>query len=488
MHAVQGADFEQAGQSATTGAEQSATDDERMRHVAELVARIDRLPACWSTWAPAFVVSTAAIFEIYDLYQTAYVPPGLIRSGIFSRTGVGLFGLSDQALFAASTFLGLFVGATCFSSTADRLGRRTIFLYALLGYSAGTALVALQSTALGVDVFRFLAGIGLGVSLVTVDAFLVELTPAHMRGRVFAILHVVMYLAVPTVAFLAWWLIPLDPLGIAGWRWVVLFGCTGALLCWWLQRLLPESPRWLALQGRGDEAERTVAAMEARVTQEIGRTLPPPGPAHAESRGAATFRDIWLPPYTGRTIMLIVFNFFQTIGFFGFTNWLPALLSAQGHGFTNSLFYSFCIAWAYPITPIIWGFTVAERFERKWLIVAAALGVACAGPLFAIAADPALVVTLGIVITGFSTLLSLAYHPYQAELFPTEVRARAVGFVYSFSRLSTALTSFLVAFFLNNYGTIGVFALISFSMLMVMLSIGVFGPPTRGRSLEEISS
>jgi putative MFS transporter len=104
-----------------------------------------------------------------------------------------------------------------------------------------------------------------------------------------------------------------------------------------------------------------------------------------------------------------------------------------------------------------------------------------------VVSEPALLVTFGILITAFTILLSLSYHPYQAELYPTQLRARAVGFVSSFSRISTALTSFLVAFFLQNFGTAGVFGLISASMLIVVLSIGIFGPPTRGLALEDIS-
>src|SRR5271165_3061990 len=79
------------------------------------------------------------------------------------------------------------------------------------------------------------------------------------------------------------------------------------------------------------------------------------------------------------------------------------------------------------------------------------------------------------------------YHAYQAELFPARIRARAVGFVYSFSRVSTVFTSFMIAFFLQNFGTSGVFAFIAFAMVVVMISIGVFGPRTNNLALEEIS-
>ena len=96
-------------------------------------------------------------------------------------------------------------------------------------------------------------------------------------------------------------------------------------------------------------------------------------------------------------------------------------------------------------------------------------------------------VILGSLITTTNNLLSVAYHAYQAELFPTRIRARAVGFVYSFSRVSTVFTSFMIAFFLQNFGTSGVFAFIAFAMVVVMISIGVFGPRTNNLALEEIS-
>ncbi|MBV9813136.1 MAG: MFS transporter, partial [Acetobacteraceae bacterium] len=76
---------------------------------------------------------------------------------------------------------------------------------------------------------------------------------------------------------------------------------------------------------------------------------------------------------------------------------------------------------------------------------------------------------------------------YQTELFPTRIRARAVGFTYSFSRISTVFASFIIAFFLSQAGTPGVFGLIAFAMLMVVLSIGIFGPRTLQRELEQIS-
>jgi putative MFS transporter len=158
----------------------------------------------------------------------------------------------------------------------------------------------------------------------------------------------------------------------------------------------------------------------------------------------------------------------------------------MGSTVTSSLRYSAIIAMVYPLGPLLC-MGIADKFERKWQIVSAAIGTATFGLLFARHTGSAWLISFGILITLSNNLLSYSYHAYQAELFPTRIRARAVGFVYSWSRLSTIFTSFMIAFFLQKLGTPGVFAFIAASMLMVILSIGIFGDRTKGLSLEEIS-
>src|SRR5579871_1456420 len=133
---------------------------------AAITARLDRLPSSPYLWRLLVLLSLGAFFEIYDLFFTAYVTPGLIRSGIFNGDNKGLFGLSDQASFASVTFAGLFFGTILLGSVADRYGRRVIFTYALLFYAAATAVMATQDTRFGVLLWRFIAGVGVGVELV----------------------------------------------------------------------------------------------------------------------------------------------------------------------------------------------------------------------------------------------------------------------------------------------------------------------------------
>ena len=99
----------------------------------------------------------------------------------------------------------------------------------------------------------------------------------------------------------------------------------------------------------------------------------------------------------------------------------------------------------------------------------------------------ALIIVLGILIQISNTISSYSFHVYQAEIYPTRIRARAVGFVYSWSRFSTIFVGFIIAFFLRNFGTTGVFLFIASAMAVVVGVVALFGPRTTGRRLEEIS-
>jgi putative MFS transporter len=474
-----------------------AASHDEARHRALLIRiRLERLPATRYIWSLVLLLSLGGWFEYYDLFFTAYVGPGLVRSGLFTSTAAAFFGFNGLASFVAATFAGLLVGTLLFGFAADRFGRRLIFTSSLLWYTAATVVMAFQHTAQGIVLWRMIAGVGIGVELVTIDTYVTELMPRALRGRAIALSQIVGFTALPAVALLSWWLVPQKPFGLDGWRWVVLAGSVGAIFVWFIRRGLPESPRWLMARGKFNEAERVAAAMEAHVRGDIEREeadesrKPRATPAAlfasrpAETRGSLL--ELAHPPYRKRTLMLMVFNFFQTIGYYGFASWVPTLLIATGITTTSSLQYSFLIALSAPLGPLL-AYRVADRIERKWQIVSTATCIAIFGVCFARQRDPIWLITCGVLLTCANNCMSIAFHAYQAELFPTRIRAQAVGFVYSWSRLSAIFTSFLIAFFLRHYGTRGVFAFIAAAMAVVVLAIGIFGPRTRGLALEDIS-
>ena len=451
----------------------------------EISRRLESLPASSHLWRLVILLSLGGCFEIYDLFLTGYIAPGLARSKLLTATTDAFFGFSGIGAFVAATFAGLFVGTFFLGFLADRFGRRAIFTWALLAYSAASVIMAFQSSSEGVLLWRFLAGIGIGVEIITIDAYITELVPSWMRGRAFAVNQAVMFIAVPIVAFLAWWLVPLSPAGLDGWRWVVLIGAAASMVIWIVRLYLPESPLWLARHGRGAEAMAVVRALEA-ATGASGKPEAINEGRASEAVPVISFGDLFKPPYFSLVAMFMVFNLCQAFGFYGFANWVPTLLVEKGITITKSLEYAFIVAFAYPIAPLL-AASFADKLERKWIICGACAAIIVFGIAFSQLTAPALLIGCGVLLTAANMTMSYAYHAYQTEVFPTAVRARAAGLVYSMSRLSAMFSGFIVAYMLKQAGVGGVFGLITTAMIIVIVTLAVFGPERAGQAARRLA-
>src|SRR6202051_1687026 len=448
----------------------------------EISRRLESLPASSYLWRLVILLSLGGWFEVYDLFFTGYIAPGLTPSGLLTTTTQAFFGFSGIGAFVAATFAGLFVGTFALGFLADRFGRRSIFTFALLGYTAASAAMACQTTSEGVLLWRFIAGIGIGVEIITIDAYITELVPSWMRGRAFAVNQAVMFVAVPIVAALAWWLVPLSPYGIEGWRWVVLIGAAASMIIWILRLCVPESPLWLARHGRAEEAVKILRTLEAKASTGDARPEKREAPP-ARATAKVGYADLFRPPYLSLVVLFMVVNFCQAFGFYGFANWVPTLLVEKGITVTRSLQYSFIVAFAYPIAPLL-AASFADRLERKWIICGACAAIIVFGIAFSQLTAPALLILSGVMLTAANMTMSYAYHAYQTEVFPTSIRARASGLVYSMSRISATFSGFIVAYVLREGGVSGVFGLITSAMIVVIVVIAAFGPDVRGKPLD----
>lgn len=447
-------------------------------------ARIDRLPATRRLWSLIARLSLGGFFEVYDLALTSLMSPLLVRAGVFRIDSSGMFGVSDQATFAFLTMLGLFVGALGFARFTDRFSRRRLFLVSMLWYTVATLMMALQHHAAGVCLWRFVAGIGLGVELVVIDCYLAEVTPKAVRGKVFSISKFVQMCAIPVAGLFAHFIAPHDFFGIVGWRWMAILPVVGALAVLLLRRNIAESARWLAAQGHILQADAIVRDMESAVIR-AGQALPAPAPAsNAAPVVSGRFSDLLRAPHRARVLMLVISTSASSIAYYGFAHWAPSLLENQGVSVTKSLLYTALIGFAYPVSPLV-GSLFADRMERKWQIALGGILTGAAGLLFAQQNSAVMWISLGVLMTFGNEITGTATHAYRAELFPTELRGAAVGFVYSFSRLASALSSYFIAYLLLNFGADGVFASLA---AVLSVSVGVtlvYGPKTSGLAYHE---
>lgn len=456
-----------------------------------IAARLDRLPPSRAIWTIVILISLGAVFEFYDLFFTGYVAPGMVQDGLFKPSSLGflvnLSGLKVAGFgtFVFSTFAGLWVGTLIFGQVADRLGRRIVFVGSLLWYVVCTTIMAFQNTGLDLNIWRFIAGIGIGIELVTIDTYISEIIPNKERGRAYAVNQFIVFWVVPLIAFLAYMLKGTKPLGLEYWRVLVLVGSVGAVVVFFLQLGIPESPRWLARRGRFAEADAIVTEIERKVEREIGRSLPPPMPSVEEAEGSGSLLEIFSRPYLKRTIILSIFNVAQVISYYGFAAWVPTLLIHRGITITHSLEYAFIIAIANPFGPLI-GVFFADKLERKTQIIGALIVMGIMIVLFSQCSAPSLLILFGVIFTLAANIMGFSYHSYQPELFPTRIRARAVGFVYSWSRVAAAFAGLVIGILLSAYGVPGVAMFVGAAIILGIVVIAL-GPSTKGLSLERIN-
>lgn len=430
-------------------------------------------------------------FEFYELAMPAYISLGLIRSGIYTKESSGpLGGLLDPssyATFLASFYIGMFIGTMVLGKLSDWFGRKAAFTIPMIGYSVATILVAVTSDPFVIDSFRLIAGIGVGIQLINNDAYITELTPRRRRGRYMATALALIFTSYPVAALLGYLLVPHQPAGLDGWRWVIIISGALGFVVLLLRRGLPESPRWLAARGRHAEAEQVLSAIEARVAKEAGKPLPQPDLSDVDlTAGKGRWREMFSGRYRRRTIMMSVFQFMQTISVFGFTSWVPIFLTNRGITVVNSLQYTFFIAILTPVGGAV-AAILAERFERKWQLVFTGAEIAVVGLVFSQMDNvAAIVVTGGLVTLGNYWMIGI-FHTYNAEIFPTRIRSQAVSFTFSWSRISAIFVGYMVSALLSAYGTSGVFAMIAGAMAVLTVSIATMGPRTNGKRLETIA-
>jgi MFS transporter, putative metabolite:H+ symporter len=383
----------------------------------------------------------------------------------------------------------MFFAANVLSVVADRMGRRQVFILNLLVYSLFSLAAAFSPNVETFLVLRFLAGIGLGAELVLVDTYLAEFIPARVRGRMTAWAYTIGFVGVPLAALLGGKLVVHQHLlGIDGWRWLLVFGGLGAVFVLAVRTMLPESPRWLESRGRHAEARAVVESVVAKV--DPGARVPEASSAATsdsgdEARTVADVLRIAFRDYRKRTVMLVIFQVLQTVAYYGFGTLAPLVLVSKGFEVTQSLGYAALTFAGYPLGSLV-SVPLVERFERKFLIIGSALGIAVCGIVFAAATSVPVIVVAGFLLTAVSNVFSNAFHIYQAEIFPTAIRSTASGVCYSLSRATSTVLPFVAVPALAALGPVAVFSGSAVLIVLLCLDVGLLGPRSTGLELEQV--
>lgn len=445
------------------------------QQVADIAARLERLPlTSYQRWIFG-IIATAWFFDSMDLAALTFVL-GSIRQ---------TFGLStaETGLLSSMSFLGMFAGAASAGLMADRFGRARVFQVSMIFWGLGSLCCGLSTTATALGASRLLLGFGMGMEFPVAQSMVSEIMPAKNRGRYIAFLE-----GFWPLGFIASGLLTYFVLQVADWRWVFILQAIPAVFVLIVRRYVPESPRWLASHGYSERAEATVRDIESRVRDRMGgKELPPVvRQAAAPASEVTGLRTLFSGVYAKRTTMLWTLWFFALLGFYGLTTWLGALLQAKGFPITKSVFYTILISLA-GIPGFLVSAWLVESWGRKATLVMNLLCGAIACHFYGSAADQTQLIIAGLCMQFFLFGMWSALYAYTPELYPTHVRATGTGFASAIGRIGSLIGPYVIGVILPAAGQSGVFALGAGAFVVAALAVLLLGEETRGRTLESIS-
>jgi MFS family permease len=458
-------------------------------------ARMDRLP--WSGWHWLVVFGLGTVWILDGLEVTIV---GAIASRLSEKEALGI---SEYQVAVGGTFYiaGAAVGALTFGYLTDRLGRKKLFLASLGLYLVATVLTGLTWSAASFWAFRFLTGLGIGGEYAAINSAIDELIPAKYRGRVGLIINGSYWLGAAFGAALSGVLLNTAIFSAdVGWRLAFFLGAALAVGIMIVRRHVPESPRWLMIHGRNDEAERIVTGIEDEVERRTGSKLEPvEDEIEIEPRKSTGFIEI------GR----VLFSQYPRRSLLGFT-----LLATQAFVY-NAVIFTFSLV----LTGV---FEVDSGVAGLYLIpfgIANFLGALLLGRLFdtvgrrimisatyfiaaaILAVLAAMLAGDALGVWGYMALLCAAFFVASAaasagyltvsETFPLEIRALAIAVFYAVGTgVGGVIGPWLMGTLIETGSRVSVFwgyalgAVLMIAAAMVMVRWGI---AAERKPLEEVS-
>lgn len=396
----------------------------------------------WRAFAGAYM---GWMLDVMDLIIFSFVITYVIAE---FEADAGIAGLVASSTLIASAF-----GGIVFGFLADRIGRTKSMMLSILCYSIGTLLCGFAPNLQMLFVFRIIVGLGVGGEWGAGAALVSETWPARHRGKVMAWVQSAFATGYALAAVVAAIAIPLG-----GWRWAFFVGVIPALLAFWVRHNTEESEIW-------KNAERVSAkgAVKKLFAEHPKAVLACLGFTAAASCGYWGLFT-WIPSYLASPVA----DGGQGLDLLKSTTWIIIMQVGAGAGFIS---FGYISDW------------IGRRKTFISFFVAAAVMV----PVFLLVKGDVSVIVFGAVMAFVGTGFYSGFGPTFAELFPTEIRAFAQGFIYNTGRAISALAPAMVGFLLIAFGPAVALGSTAGFYLLAAVLVFFFLPETRGKSLESDS-
>ncbi|MGC1779006.1 MAG: MFS transporter [Xanthobacteraceae bacterium] len=418
------------------------------------------------------LIAAGYFFDVIDFTVFGSLVPFILQSKFATGAQVAAIG--------SATVFGLFLGTAGQGEFADRFGRRFIYQFNLLIFGVFTLLGAFAPSVTLLIVCRFIAGIGLGAEQPLCFVYAGEYSPKRIRGRILSIIHFIGGACV--------WPIGTALVLILGstvsvpenvWRAVWVIVGVGALIVWVLRFSLPESPRYLATHGRGDEAIKVLGRLGI-----AGPTQPLSTDAASNTKSdpfAVVFQQFPKRVVAG----MICFTAFFGVAI-GLGAWLPNIMASKGFSITHSLQYTLAMNFAVPCASLFMMYAL-DKFGRK---ITSVCTFVCAGLMaivFANAVTAVELIVAGFIMIFFVQVAGNSMQIFASEVFPTNARTSGFGMAAGVGRLATAVIMPTILWVQNGYGLTTVFVSLAILLVIAAVAVTQLGPEARQKSLDEIA-
>jgi putative MFS transporter len=436
---------------------------------AALLARLEALP--FSPWHRRLLViaGLGVFFDATDFAIFGSALPSISRE----------FHLDPQqaGLLASIGLAGATVGALMWGTVSDYIGRRTAFQATIGLFAICTGLIGLAGSAVSLAVARFLANVGLGGEVPVATTLIAEFMPRSVRGRATNGALAAFPIGQVAAALLGLLVVP-----NLGWRSLFLIGTLPLLLLFLVRRTVPESVRYLLSRGRAGEAERTIDAIE----RSSGVAAPSAGPVPAalpKGPTGVSILKLLSPQLWRRTVLLWIVSVGNLWAANGMVFMLPTILTQRGLTLTNALTFTLLQVSFGCLGYFVCAFAI-DRFGRRPVLTAYFVVGAALHLWFALATGAWMYVAIaavGFVNPGVFGGAAV----YAAELYPTAVRATAVGWFFGVGRVGSFLGPLIIGTMLK--AGLGAYTILTFAVafLIAGLALAAVGIETRGQPLDE---